>query len=75
MLSRGPQSVRLITGEGELRLQPPETRDRGGLAPRDAMAAMMLLRLSHGWDLQPAVAYGIAAGTAQTQKSLGGRLR
>ncbi|MFQ5503384.1 MAG: PfkB family carbohydrate kinase [Planctomycetota bacterium] len=75
VLGRGPESVRLITGEGELRLRPPETRDKGGLAPREAMAAMMLLRLSQGWDLQPSVAYGIAAGTAQTQKSLGGRLR
>jgi len=75
VVSDGPRPVRIITSEGELKLVPPETRDRAGPSPREAMAAMMLLRLTQAWDLQPAVAYGMAIGTAQTQKTLGGRLR
>ncbi|MEZ5988836.1 MAG: PfkB family carbohydrate kinase [Planctomycetota bacterium] len=74
VLTDGATRVSLWTEEGELELEPPATQGRGGLAPGEALAAGLLDRRLRGWDLQPSVCFGIAAGTAQSLKPLGGRL-
>lgn len=74
ILTQGVETVVLWTEEGRLHLLPPDTRSRGGHSPGEALSAGLLLRLIQDWDLQPAACYGIAAGTAQSLKPLGGRL-
>jgi tagatose 6-phosphate kinase len=74
VLVQGAKALSLWTQEGCLELMPPDARSRGGPSPGEALSAGLLLRLVEGWDLQPATCYGIAAGTAQSLKPLGGRL-
>ncbi len=74
VITQGAKTTSLWTHEGRLDLVPPDARSRGGPSPGEALSAGMLLRLIQDWDLQPATCYGIAAGTAQSLKPLGGRL-
>ena len=75
LVTNGAQAVRVFSADAEeLRLYPPKIGDRGGKGACEAVAAGQLFRLAAGWDSISATSFGIAAGTAQTLKLVGGRL-
>ncbi len=69
------KDVVVRTPDAEARIQVPKTGDRAGFGAREALGAAWLHAQVDGWDLLPAIFFGVGAGTARIRKRLGGRLQ
>jgi 6-phosphofructokinase 2 len=64
VVSVGAQGALLVTGDEALRLRAPTVPIKSKVGAGDSMVGGMVLKLSQGWSLKDAAAYGVAAGTA-----------
>jgi 1-phosphofructokinase family hexose kinase len=76
VVTAGGRWVRLFTEAGRKILRPAKVAERCAVGSGDCMAGAMALARSDGWDLVPAVRFGMAAGAANAAKlSFGGFTR
>jgi len=66
VLSLGPAGAWLATKTGAERFWAPSVRPKSRVGAGDSMLAAIILVLSHGIDIQTAVRFGVAAGSAAT---------
>jgi 1-phosphofructokinase family hexose kinase len=73
VVTSGKRSVRVYTPSGQKVMKPPKIAERCAVGSGDCMAGAMALARADGWDMLPAVRFGIAAGAANAVKlSFGG---
>jgi fructose-1-phosphate kinase PfkB-like protein len=68
VLTNGAAPVDVVTRAETVRAHPPQLGERCALGSGDCMAGAMALALDEGWDLLPAVRFGMAAGAANATR-------
>ena len=68
VLTNGAGPVRVFTRDGEQRLVPPRIGVRRDCWSGDCMSGAMMLVRTEGWDLLPAVRFGMGAGAANAAR-------
>jgi 6-phosphofructokinase 2 len=66
IVSLGPIGAVLITKDEEIHATPPVVKKRSTVGAGDSMVAGLVLSLSKGWQMEQALRYGVACGTAAT---------
>jgi 6-phosphofructokinase 2 len=66
IVSLGPAGAALITKDEEIHATPPVVRKKSTVGAGDSMVAGIVLSLSKGWQMEQALRYGVACGTAAT---------
>ena len=68
IVTDGGNDVYLYHGRDRIKMKPPETVVKNPVGSGDCFAAGMLYGFLEGWDMVNAVAFGVAAGTANASK-------
>lgn len=66
VLSLGPEGALAARGSDVLHACPPQVEARSAVGSGDCMLAGLAYGLTHGFTLEEALRYGVAAGTANT---------
>jgi len=66
VVSMGSEGAMLVTADIEQTIIPPQVKRKSTVGAGDSMVAGIVLALSNGYDLETAVHYGVACGTAAT---------
>ena len=62
----GKEGALLVTKDLELKFTPPVVKQKSTVGAGDSMVAGIIYSLSNGEELETAVQYGVACGTAAT---------
>lgn len=66
VVSKGAAGASLVTKDRMLEMMPPKTEQKSTVGAGDSMVAGIVFALAGGKDLETAVRYGVACGTAAT---------
>jgi 6-phosphofructokinase 2 len=66
IVSLGAEGALLVTQSLSIQLIPPPVKTSSTVGAGDSMVAGIVLKLSQGWQVEKAVKYGVACGTAAT---------
>ncbi|MBK8346480.1 MAG: 1-phosphofructokinase family hexose kinase [Saprospiraceae bacterium] len=66
VVSMGPEGAILVTKEKSYRVKPPPVEKKSTVGAGDSMVAGLVFSLSTGKDLEYALQFGVACGTAAT---------
>jgi len=66
VVSMGKEGALLVTKDLELKFTPPVVKQKSTVGAGDSMVAGIIYSLSNGEELETAVQYGVACGTAAT---------
>jgi 6-phosphofructokinase 2 len=66
VVSMGPEGAILVTENETYRAKPPQVKRKSTVGAGDSMVAGIVFSLSRGMDLEQALYYGVACGTAAT---------
>ncbi|MFO8058402.1 MAG: 1-phosphofructokinase family hexose kinase [bacterium] len=64
VVSVGSQGAFMVSKDGSSRVRAPTVPIRSKVGAGDSMVGGIVLKLSEGWELESAVKYGVAAGSA-----------
>lgn len=66
MLSLGPEGAIAARGPDAIHVRNPRVEAKSAVGSGDSMLAGLTFGFTHGFAFEDAVAYGVAAGTANT---------
>lgn len=64
VVTHGADGAAVVSPEVRLLIVPPRVRTRSTVGAGDSFMAALVLRLSHGWSLEKAARFGVAAAAS-----------